>query len=142
MKTSEKLLYTANTLSQQAILIYILGNTTFIIFHTNTMKVDVQLGIFVLLNIFLLLFAFLMSVRQKVYDLSWGYAGVALAVFQFARVLWIPMEIVGSMRVLLITLLIVTSLAAFVGSIICIKRSQQRQNFIVENNVDLATLQK
>ena len=67
MKTSEKRLYVENSISQQGILLYILGNTVFTIFYVNHMDVDFQLGIFILLNIFLSLFAFLMAVRQKLY---------------------------------------------------------------------------
>jgi len=142
MKKGEKRLYRVNSISQQLLLLYILGNTAFTIFAVNNRDVDYQLGIFILLNIFLSLLAFLTAVRQKMYAIQWGYVGIALAVFQFARMLWIPEEIVNPTRFLLIALLIVTGVLAFVGSLLCIRRSQERQKFILENKIDIATLQR
>lgn len=142
MKTHEKRLYQENAVSQRLILLYIFGNTVFTIFYVNSMDVSYTLGIFVLLNIFLSLLAFLTAVRQKVYAIKWGYMGVMLSIFQFARLLWIPEEIVDPIRLRLIILLIATGVSAFAGSMICVKRSQERQNYIVENNIDLATLQQ
>jgi len=142
MKKGEKRLYQVNSISQQLVLLHILGNTAFTIFAVNNRDVDYQLGIFILLNIFLSLLAFLTAVRQKVYAIQWGYVGIALAVFQFARMLWIPEEIVNPTRFLLIALLIVTGVLAFVGSLLCIRRSQERQKFILENKIDIATLQR
>lgn len=142
MKTHEKRLYQENVVSQRLILLYILGNTVFTIFYVNSMDVSYKLGIFVLLNIFLSLLAFLTAVRQKVYAIKWGYIGVALSIFQFARLLWIPEEIVDPIRLRLIILLITTGASAFAGSMICVKRSQERQNYIVDNHIDLATLQQ
>ena len=142
MSKSEKRLYLENSLSQQLIMIYIAGNTIFTILYINNMTVDVQLGIFILLNIALSLVAFLMAVRQKMYANLWGYGGLAFAAFQFARLLWMPEEIVGNVRFFSVALLIGTGISALVGSIICIKRSQERREYIVENNIDLATLQR
>jgi len=142
MKKSEKRLYLENSLSQQLVLLYIAGNTLFTIIYVNNMNVDVQLGVFIMLNIVLSLLAFLMAVRQKLYASQWGYMGIAIGVFQLARLLWIPEEITGSMRFFLAALLIATSISALAGSIICIKRSRERQKFIIENNIDLAILQK
>ena len=142
MKKGEKRLYQENSISQQLMLLYILGNTAFIIFAVNNRDVDYQLGLFILLNVFLSLLAFLTAVRQKMYAIQWGYVGIALAVFQFARVLWIPEEITSPMRFLLIALLIVTGVLAFVGSLLCMRRSQERQKFILENKIDIATLQR
>ena len=142
MNKSEKRLYQENSLSQQLIMIYIGGNTLFTILYLNHMNVDVWLGIFIMLNIGLSLVAFLMAVRQKMYVRLWGYVGIAFAVFQFARLLWMPEEIVGSARFISVALLIITGLSALVGSIICIKLSQERQTYIIENNVDLAILQR
>lgn len=142
MKEHERLLYQDNGRSQQMIMIYILCNTIITIVYTNNMNVNVQLGLEVLLNIALSLIAFLMAVKQKNYAIEWGYAGIGLAVFQLARLLWLPAEITGSLRLLIIVLLLASSAAAFVGSIICIKRSREKINYIHENNVDLSTLQQ
>ncbi len=142
MNKSEKRLYLANSLSQTWVMSYIGGNALFTIIYLNNMNVDVWLGIFIMLNIGLSLVAFLMAVRQKMYTPFWGYVGIAFAIFQFARLLWMPEEIVGSVRLLSVALLIMTGIAILVGSIICIKRSQERQQFIIDNNIDLATLQR
>ena len=123
-------------------LLYILGNTVFAIFYVNNMNVDHQLGIFILQNIFLSLLSFLTGVRQKMYAIQWGYVGVVLAVFQFTRMFWIPEEITNSLRFFLIALLIGTGMLVLVGSLVCIRRSQERQNFIIENDIDIAILQK
>lgn len=138
----EKWLYVENSRSQQFVLLYILGNTLFIILYVNNMNVDLDLGLFVLFNIALTLFAFLMAVRQKVYDLIWGYAGLALAAYQVFRMLWIPAEIEPPLRLFLQGLLLVTGVLLFVGSLICIRRSKERRQYIVDNNVDVALLQK
>ena len=142
MNKSEKRLYLENSLSQQLMMIYIGGNTIFSILYINNMSVDVQLGFFIMLNLVLSLVAFLMAVRQKMYASLWGYVGIAFAAFQFARLFWMPEEIVGSVRMLSAALLIITGISALVGSIICIKRSQERRDFIVEHNIDVATLQR
>lgn len=139
---SEKRLYLENSLSQQLIMLYIGGNTIFTILYINNMNVDVQLGFFIMLNLVLSLVAFLMAVRQKMYANLWGYVGVAFAAFQFARLLWMPAEIGGSVRMLSAALLIITGISALIGSIICIRRSQERQKYIIENNIDLAILQR
>ena len=142
MNNFEKRLYLDNARSQQLIMLYLLGNTVFTIFYVVNMAVDAQLGIFVMLNIFLSLLAFLTAVRQKMYDIQWGYVGLAMAAFQLVRLLWIPEELTGSLRIFLIALLIATSISAFAGSMFCLKRSQERQKFIRDNNIDLALLQK
>ena len=142
MKKHEKRLYQENSISQQLMLLYILGNTVFTIFYVNNMDVDSQLGIFILLNIFISLLAFLTAVRQKTYAIQWGYVGIALAIFQFIRMLWIPEEIINPMRIFLVALLIVTGLMVLVGSLLCVRRSRERLNFIIENNIDIATLQQ
>ena len=142
MKTPEQRLYVENSLSQQLIVFSIGRLTLFNILYINNMNVDLQLGIFIMVNIILSLVAFLMAVRQKSYSAFWGYAGIALALFQFARLLWVPEEIVGSVRFISVGLLIATGISALIGSIICIKLSQERQKFIVENNVDLSLLQR
>ena len=142
MKKHEKRLYQENSISQQLMLLYILGNTVFTIFYVNNMNVDHQLGVFILQNIFLSLLSFLTGVRQKMYAIQWGYVGVVLAVFQFTRMFWIPEEITNSLRFFLIALLIGTGMLVLVGSLVCIRRSQERQNFIIENDIDIAILQK
>ena len=96
MKAHERLLYQENSLSSQLIFLYILGNTIITIVYTNNMNVDMQLGIEVMLNIGVSLLAFLMAIKQKSYATEWGYIGLALAVFQLLRLLWVPEEIVRS----------------------------------------------
>jgi hypothetical protein len=142
MSNIEKRLYLENSLSQQLIMLYLLGNTAFTIFYVINMAVDVQLGVFVMVNIFLSLLAFLTAVRQKMYIIQWGYVGLAMTAFQLIRLLWIPEELTGFLRIFLVALLIATSVSAFAGSIICIKRSQERSKFITDNQIDLALLQK
>lgn len=142
MNNIEKRLYLENSRSQQLIMLYLLGNTAFTIFYVVNMAVDWQLGIFVMVNIFLSLLAFLTAVRQKMYITQWGYVGLAMAAFQLIRLLWIPDELTGSLRILLVALLIASSVSAFAGSIISIKRSQEREKYIADNQIDLALLQK
>lgn len=142
MSSSEKRLYVENSLSQQLILIWLAGNTLFTILYVNNMAVTARLGFFVMINIALSLFAFLVAVRQKIYQIQWAYLGIGLAIFQFARLFWIPEEIVNPIRLYLQILLVVTSVAALVGSIICMRRSRERQQYIDEHNIDLAIMQK
>ncbi|MGB8980785.1 MAG: hypothetical protein WCC12_02810 [Anaerolineales bacterium] len=142
MKTHEKRLYQENSISQQLLLLYILGNTAFTIFCVNHMDVSYRLGVFVMLNVFLSLLAFLTAVRQKMYAIQWGYVGSALAVFQVMRLMWVPAEIDDPLRLLLKVLLIATAMLAFAGSLICIQRSRERQKYIIENNIDPVMLQQ
>jgi len=142
MNKHEKQLYLDNSRSQQLIMLYILGNTIFTIFYVVNMDVDAQLGIFIMINISLSLVAFLTAVRQKIYAIQWSYVGLALAAFQLVRLLWMPEELTGSLRFFLVALLIATSVFAFVGSIICLRRSKERAKFIADNNIDVALLQK
>ena len=140
--SGEKRLYLENKRSQQLIMLFLLGNTIFTLVYINSMDVTARLGFFVMLNIFLSLFVFLMAVRQKVYDIRWGYAGIALAVFQFVRMLWIPVEIVDTTRLILIALLIVTGVLALVSSITCIQRTRQREQYIIDHEINDAVMQK
>ena len=142
MKNSERLLYQQNTISQQLFMLYLLGNTAFAIFFANTADVDKDLGLFIMLNIVLSLFAFLTAVRQRVYAMSWGYVGLVIGVFQILRLIWIPEEIVNPLRLLLVGLLFVTGSLAIVGSVICLKRATSRDQYIRDNDVDLAILQQ
>ncbi len=142
MNLSEKRLYVENYISQQLIFLWLAGNTAFTLLYVNNMNVTVRLGFFVMLNIALSLLAFLVAVRQRVYLINWGFIGLALGIFQFMRLFWIPEEIVGSVRLIIQALLIVTSAAAVAGSVICIRRSRERQQYIDENDIDLAIMQK
>ncbi len=142
MNASEKRLYVENSLSQQLILFWLAGNAAFTILTVNNMDVTVRLGFFVMLNIGLSLFAFLVAVRQKVYLINCAYAGIGLGLFQFARLFWIPAEIIDSPRLIIQILLIATSVAALVSSVICIQRSRERQKYIDDHNIDLAIMQK
>ena len=142
MNTGSKHLYVENSISQSLVLLWLAGNTVFTLLYVNNMAVTARLGFFVMLNIALSLIAFLVAVRQKNYMIYWGYTGLALGVFQFARLFWIPVEIVNPQRLILQILLIATGAAALVASIICIQRTQQRQKFIDDNNIDLAIMQK
>lgn len=142
MNSSEKRLYVENSRSQQLILFWLAGNTLFTILYINNMAVTARLGFFVMLNIALSLFAFLVAVRQKTYLIQWAYLGIGLAIFQFARLFWIPEEIINPIRLYLQILLIITSVAALVGSIICIQLSRERQQYIDEHNIDRAIMQK
>ena len=142
MNTAEKRLYLENATSQSLVLLYILGNTIFTIFYVNHMPVTSQLGRFVMVNIALSLLTFLMAVRLKTYAMRWAYLGIVLALFQLLRLLWIPVEIVNPIRLGLQLLLIFTAGSLLAASIICIKRATERQNYIIENNVDLSTLQQ
>ena len=142
MTTSEKWLYQENSISQQFFMLFILGNTAFTIFYTNNIDVDYGLGLFIMLNIILSLISFLVAVRQKQYAFRWGIFGIAVAVFQLVRLVWIPEEIVDPLRFQLRAILVVTSVFAFVGSFICLKRSRERQEYIDENKIDLALLQR
>lgn len=142
MNTSEKRLYMENAISQQLILLWLAGNTIFTLLYVNNMAVTVQLGFFVMINIALSLVAFLVAVRQKLYLIRWGYLGIGLALFQIARLFTIPEEIIGSPRLILQILLVLTAIAALAGSVICIQRARERQQYIKENNIDLVMMQK
>ena len=142
MNSSEKRLYVENSLSQQLIMFWLAGNTLFTILYVNNMAVTARLGFFVMLNIALSLFAFLVAVRQKVYLIRWAYLGIGLGIFQLARLFWIPEEIVNPIRLYLQILLVITSAAALAGSVICVQRSRERQQYIDEHNIDRAIMQK
>lgn len=142
MSTSEKRLYLENSTSQSLVLLYIGFNTIFTIFYVNQMPVTSDLGRFVMVNIALSLLAFLMAVRQKAYSIRWSYIGIGMALFQLLRIFWIPIEIENPMRLGLQLLLIISAGLLFVASFICFKRATERQKYLIENNVDLATLQQ
>lgn len=142
MTNFEKWLYQDNSISQQLFMLFILVNTAFMIFYTNNIDIDYDLGLFIMLNIFLSLLSFLVAVRQKLYAFNWGLIGMAIAAFQLLRLLWIPEEIMNPLRFQLQILLVVTSLLALAGSLICLKRTRERQKYIIKNNIDLALMQK
>lgn len=142
MKNKAILLYHQNTISQQLLMFYLLGNTVFTIFVANTTDVDKDLGLFIMLNIVLSLLAFLTAVRQRVYAMNWGYIGILLGVFQIIRLIWLPEELGDSLRFLLIGLLFVTGFLAIVGSVMCLKNTKDRDQYIRDNDVDLSILQQ
>lgn len=142
MNTGEQRLYVENYFSQRMILFWLAGNTIYTLLYVNNVTVSVQMGFFVMLNIALSLFAFLIAVRQRVYLVQWAYAGIGLAVFQFLRLLWVPEELVNPMRLYVQALLVATAVAALIGSIICIQRSRERQQYIDDNNINPVIMQK
>lgn len=142
MKNKEILIYHQNTISQQLFMLYLLGNTAFTIFYANSTDVDKDLGLFIMLNIVLSLLAFLTAVRQRVYAMNWGYVGLAIGLFQIMRLMWIPEEIEGSLHLLLIGLLIATGSLAILGSVKCLQRTSDRDQYIRDNNIDLSILQR
>ncbi|GAB5493175.1 MAG: hypothetical protein Phog2KO_33900 [Phototrophicaceae bacterium] len=142
MKNKEILLYSQNTISQQLFMLYLLGNTVFTIFFANTADVDADLGLFIILNIVLSLLGFLTAVRQRVYAKFWGYVGFAIGVFQLVRLMWIPEEIVNPLRLLLVVLLLVSGALAITASLLCLRRTTDREHYIRENDVDLSILQQ
>lgn len=139
MKTGEKRLYVENTLSQQLILFWLAGNTIFTLLTINNMEVTVRLGFFVMLNIGLSLLAFLIAVRQKMYLTQYAYIGFVFGLFQLMRLMWMPPEIVGSMRLFLQVILIATGVAALVASYICLQRSREREKFLDQNKFSFAS---
>jgi hypothetical protein len=142
MNKHEKHLYQENSLSQQLLMLFLLGNTVFTIFFANNVDVDYELGLFIMLNIIMSLISFLTAVRQKVYSIFWGYFGIAIAAFQFLRLIWIPEEIISPLRLQLLGVLIGTGVLALIASLISVKRSSERKNYIEEHNIDLVILQK
>ena len=108
MNTGEKRLYVENYPSQRLILFWLAGNTIYTLLYVNNVTATFQMGFFVMVNIALSLFAFLIAVRQRVYLLQWAYAGIGLAIFQFARLFWIPEELVNPSFVLLTIVAIVS----------------------------------
>ena len=81
MNTGEKRLYVENYPSQRLILFWLAGNTIYTLLYVNNVTATFQMGFFVMVNIALSLFAFLIAVRQRVYLLQWAYAGIGLAIF-------------------------------------------------------------
>ena len=142
MKNNEPLLYHQNTVSQQLFMFYLLGNTVFTIFVANTSIVDKDLGLFIMLNIVLSLLSFLTAVRQRVYAMNWGYIGLAIGVFQILRLIWLPEEIGNPLRLLLIGLLFVTGTLAIAGSVLCLKNTKDRNQYIHDNDIDLSILRQ
>lgn len=142
MKNKEILLYTQNTISQQLFMLYLLGNTAFTIFFANTADVDADLGLFIILNIALSLLGFLTAVQQRVYAMFWGYVGFAIGVFQLVRLMWIPDEILNPVRFSLFGLLLVSGTLAIIASVMCLRRTTDREHYIRDNNVDLSILQQ
>ncbi len=119
MNEGEKRLYVANSLSQQLILLYLLGNTLFTILYVNRMNVDAALGIFVMLNIFLSLVRFSDVCKAESIchelglcrDSRWLHFNSCVC-FGFRQRLLIRC------RIVIVALLILTSVAAFAASII------------------------
>lgn len=142
MKNKEILLYSQNNISQQLFMFYLLVNTAFTIFYSNTANVDKDLGLFIMLNIILSLLGFLTAVRQRMYAKEWGYIGLAIGVFQLVRLMWIPEEILNPLRFALLAMLLVSGTLAIIGSMMCIRRSTDRADYIRDNNIDLTILQQ
>lgn len=142
MKNKEILLYSQNNISQQLLMFYLLGNTAFTIFFANTVDVDVDLGLFILLNIILSLLGFLTAVRQRVYAIFWGYVGLGIGVFQLLRLIWIPEEIMNPLRLALFGMLIVSGSLAIIASVMCVRRTTDREQYIYDNDIDLSMLQQ
>lgn len=142
MKNKEILLYSQNTISQQLLMFYLLTNTAFTIFFANTADVDKDLGLFILLNIILSLLGFLTAVRQRVYAIFWGYVGLGLGVFQILRVMWIPEEIMNPLNFALVAMLLVSGSLAIIASVMCVRRTTDREQYIRDNDVDLSILQQ
>lgn len=142
MSNPEKQLFLDNKLSQQLVVLFIICNTAYTIFHINGMDATFHLGNFIMVNIGLSLLSFLMAVQQKLYQSTWGYLGIAVAIFQIGRLFTMAPEIENPLRLFLQLLVIASGIFLLIGSVICIQRAKKRSEYIRENNIDLVRLQK
>lgn len=91
--TVEKSFYQPNKLSYNLILIGLSLNVYYIIRTLNVMDKTLDIGITILVNIFILLLLFLSSVRVKTYSRNWSFGVIGLGLLQIFRgFLFIPEE--------------------------------------------------
>lgn len=130
MNRDEKKLYQVNKLSYNLVMFFIILNTAHAIFTLQNMNVDFGIGIFVMMTIVLLMIGFLAAVKLQTYSLKWSYISIGIGIFQFGRYLFSPEEIVGTIKIYLDVMILLSIVFIITGAIICIIRTKQRTNYI------------
>jgi hypothetical protein len=119
----EKLLYRQNKFSGNLLMIYLLLNTYYTVYVLNKIPMNYYVGIFIMINIFLSLFVFLLSSKLKVYSMPWSITSAILSillVFRYFVDRKIVLPQIGrpmNIRIVMILSVILPILASIIGLI-------------------------
>ncbi|WP_058485789.1 hypothetical protein [Defluviitalea phaphyphila] len=128
----EKRLYQKNNLGYNFVIWFIILNTIYTIFKLNSMPVNLDIGIFVVITIILSLMGFLIAVKVRSYSLFWSYGSCVIGIIQLVRYFFD----MGNIDIILSAYLIVSAICIILAGFVSIKRSKERISYILENNLD------
>ncbi len=140
MKRPAKLLYQVNKLSYSLMLIHIVAIVSYLIVVLVNMDVNLSISFVALSNVILMLFAFLVAVRIKVYDHRYQYVPLFLALYQALQILFIPSGIEGKNLYMALAACIIAALCAIASSIISIYKNKIRSQVIKDQNTSKSSL--
>jgi hypothetical protein len=138
MKKYEKLLYQANGLSYVLAMFFLIFNTYQTIVTLNGIDV-VEMGVLtaeiILLNIVLSFLAFIVAFEMRRYSLKWSCAGLALGVFECARVFFLSKSIAETSALHVRASLLAAGLLLIAASAFACLRARQRRTAAAEEVV-------
>lgn len=136
MKNIEKMVYQENKKGYNLIMIFIILNFSYMLKMLNNMPTTYRLGIFTMINILLLLLAFLLAVKVKTYSIMWSYIGFLVTFFQVLQMLSIKCFLGKDPELSMYIVLGLSVLFVALGSIISVKVSKERTQFMQEYEIN------
>lgn len=135
MKRPLKLLYQNNNASYSLLMLYIVAMTIYVLNILLNMKVSWQVSFVSLSNVLIMLFAFLIAVKVKVYDDKFRYMPFVLAAYQLLQTFLIPVGLTSSEKTTAIITSIVAIVFALLSGSISVYKNKIRRKVIKDGNI-------
>lgn len=129
MNKADKLLYQENKTGSNFVMGFVMLNMAFTVYNLRVMPIDLNVGMFVMYNIFISLVGFLASTKMKIYHKKWAYAGLVIALAQLFRILSIPDVYESGFYMILVTMVVLSAVFMVAGSLITIRRSTIKEKY-------------
>jgi len=142
MKRPSKLLYQTNKLAYTAMMFHIIAVTIYLIIVLLNMTINWRIAVVSLSNVVLMLFAFLVAVKIKVYDAKYQFIPLFLAAYQLYQGLFLPQGVVGNAQIIGLTSAFMAAGFAIMASLVSIHRNKIRKHVIKTFNITNNQLSK
>lgn len=135
MKKPERMLYQVNLKGYYLLIAFIALNTFYTVFILNEMDKDSQIGIFVMLTIFLILLGFFLAIKLKTYSVKWSYLTIIIGIFQGTRIVFTANNTEGALSLVLDLVLMLSALLCITGGVISLRKSKIRNKLILQSEI-------
>lgn len=142
MKRPSKLLYQTNKLAYAAMMFHIIAVTIYLVIVLLNMTINWRIAVVSLSNVILMLFAFLVAVKIKVYDSKFQFIPLLLAAYQLYQGLVLPQGVAGNAQFIALTSAFAAAGFAIMASLVSIHRNKIRKQVIKTYNITSNQLSK